>query len=150
ECAVVPPGLAVHVSKHYPGFVSDIPICMKNLEVHKRLLHKTTAEAGRNDYGEGSTSFGNMWGVLADKARKSVRAIIPKRRPHGGPLTYDEESRNRHVSSDRVLVENYFGRTTILWRVVSTTFTWSEAKFDRIVNICVALTNFHAKLHPLR
>ncbi|EGZ09134.1 hypothetical protein PHYSODRAFT_422729, partial [Phytophthora sojae] len=61
-----------------------------------------------------------------------------------------EESRNRRVSSDRVLVENYFGRMATLWRVVSTTFTWSEAKFDRIVNICVALTNIHAKLHPLR
>ncbi|EGZ04721.1 hypothetical protein PHYSODRAFT_379444, partial [Phytophthora sojae] len=154
ECAMVPPGLAVHVSKHYPGSVSGIAICMKNLEVHKRLLHKTTAEAGRNDYGEDSMSFGNMWGVRADKGYQglemSVRAIIPKRRPRGGPLTYDEESRNRRVSSDRVLVENYFGRMTTLWRVVSTTFTWSEAKFDRIVNICVALTNFHAKLHPLR
>ncbi|OWY92328.1 hypothetical protein PHMEG_00038723 [Phytophthora megakarya] len=116
-----------------------------------RLLcrrHKTTAK------GEGSTSFAAMWGVLADKGYqgldKSIRAIIPKRRPRGAALTFDEESRNRRVSSARVLVENYFGRMTSLWRVCSTTFTWHESKFDRIINICVALTNFHARLHPLR
>ncbi|OWZ08273.1 hypothetical protein PHMEG_00019215 [Phytophthora megakarya] len=139
ECAVVPPGLAVHVSKHYPGSVSDITICMINLVTHQRMLTKTSSKASRNDYGEGSTSFAAMWG-----------AIIPKRRPRGGALTFDEESRNRRVSSARVLVENYFGRMTSLWRVCSTTFTWHESKFDRIINICVALTNFHARLHHLR
>ncbi|OWZ06691.1 LOW QUALITY PROTEIN: hypothetical protein PHMEG_00021019 [Phytophthora megakarya] len=60
ECAVVPPGLAVHVSKHYPWSVSDITMCMKNLVTYQRMLIKTSSEPSHNDCGDGSTSFTAM------------------------------------------------------------------------------------------
>lgn len=72
------------------------------------------------------------------------------KKPKGGALTADEIARNTAISSDRVLVENYFGRMCRLWNIVYATFKWNESSFDRVSRLCVALTNFHAELMPLR
>jgi hypothetical protein len=154
ECAVIRPGIAVHVSRHYPGSTSDLNICLKNLPVHQDLLRKTEHEITARDYGERSSEYPGSWGVLVDKGYQGLpthlRCIHPKRKPRGAELTHDEHDRNKRVSHDRVLVENYFGRLSTLWRVMFATFKWSEDKYDHLTRICVALTNFHAVLRPLR
>ncbi|KAJ0405908.1 hypothetical protein ATCC90586_005853 [Pythium insidiosum] len=84
------------------------------------MLEKTDAEMMREDNGEGSENYATSWAVLTDKgyqgAASFVRAIHPKKKPVGGSLTAEELQRNARVSSDRVLVENYFGRVCSLWK----------------------------------
>ncbi|ETV67804.1 hypothetical protein H257_16041 [Aphanomyces astaci] len=58
--------------------------------------------------------------------------------------------RNKEVSSDRVVVENFFGRVCSLWKVSYATFVWGEKLYDDIQRFTFALTNFHATLMPLR
>lgn len=37
-----------------------------------------------------------------------------------------------------------------LWEATSRKYRWAEELFDRIVHLCVALTNMHIFWHPLR
>jgi hypothetical protein len=79
-----------------------------------------------------------------------IRAIQPMKKPRNRRLSLQEQARNDLVSSDRVLVENWFGRLCSLWKCMATTFRWSEESYDTISSVCHSLTNFHVQLHPLR
>lgn len=80
----------------------------------------------------------------------TMRSIMPKKKPVGGTLTFGEEDFNRRVSSDRIIVENFFGWCCTLWATVSTKCRWGEALYDPLFRICVGLTNLHIINHPLR
>ncbi|KAF0708896.1 hypothetical protein AaE_013054 [Aphanomyces astaci] len=69
--------------------------------------------------------------------------IHPKRRPVNGALDASDVQRNRLISSDRVIVENYFGRVCALWKASYATFTWSEKNYCAIQRTTFALTNYH-------
>ncbi|ETV93831.1 hypothetical protein H310_12184, partial [Aphanomyces invadans] len=83
-------------------------------------------------------------------AQHEYHSIQPKRRPQGGFLTPRDLERNHKVSSDRVLVENYFARMCSLWKAMSVTYKWNESKFDQVSRICCALTNAHVLWMPLQ
>ena len=95
-----------------------------------------------------------MWAVLTDKgyqgSQNFIRSIHPKKKPIGNELTREEVQRNVRVSSDRVLVENYFGRVTSLWKISRSTFKWNQESYDMISRLTFSLTNFHVSLMPLR
>jgi hypothetical protein len=152
ECSVAPPGVAVDVSAHTPGSSSDLTIMLDRLHIHRQLLRKE--EDSVPDLGAEPTQFPNMWAVLVDKgyqgAGRVLRTIQPKKQPRGGTLDRDDIARNKAVSSDRVLVENFFGRMCSLWKATYATFKWSESRFDGVARLCAALTNFHVRLMPLR
>ena len=78
-----------------------------------------------------------------------VRAIIPKKKHHGKLLPVDDEIWNATISSNRIIVENYFGQLTKLWGVISSKYRWSEEGYDDIFSLFVVLTNFHISFHPL-
>ncbi|ETV69799.1 hypothetical protein H257_14624 [Aphanomyces astaci] len=71
-------------------------------------------------------------------------------RQSNGALDAKYLERNRRVSSDRIVVENFFGRVCSLWRISSTTFTWGEKIYLSLQKTTFALTNFHLSLLPLR
>ena len=85
DCSVVPPGVAVHVSKHYTGSISDLSIVLDNMEIHKQMLKKTEEERASADYGELHDKFRNEWALLVDKGYEGLsqrlRAIQPKKKP---------------------------------------------------------------------
>ena len=83
-------------------------------------------------------------------AQREVRALIPKKKPSGNVLTFDEQRENDRISSDRVIVENFFGRLKTLWALSSDSYRWSRKKYDLVFQTCVALTNAHVRFHPLR
>lgn len=60
------------------------------------------------DVGERSRDFPRSWAVLVNKgyqgAGQVIRTIQPKKQPRGGHLDHDDLTRNRLVSSDRVIV----------------------------------------------
>jgi len=94
------------------------------------------------------------WRILADKgyqgAAEHVRVIHPKKKPANGELTIVEKEFNRKLSSDRIIVENYFGRMCGLWGILSHKYKWNEANYDKWFATCLSLTNFHVKYNPLR
>ena len=58
---------------------------------------------------------------------------------------------NIRIASDRVIIENIFGKVAkILWMFGRTKCTWIRDSFDTAINVPFSLINVHVKLHPLR
>eukprot|EP00171_Calliarthron_tuberculosum_P021823 IDg21823t1 len=154
EVAVRSNGLASAYSKHYAGSVSDITILTKRIEEHRLRLEKGDEDKDIDDVYFMSDEYPNHWAFLADKgyqgAQEMIRCVIPFKKPARGVLSADQEKFNRDLSSDRILVENYFGRMLSLWNVMSQKWTWSETLYDTVVCMCVGLTNIHVDSKPLR
>jgi hypothetical protein len=154
EASVAYPGICIDLSPCDVGSTSDFTMFTQRLELHQSFLKKSENENLREDHGEGSQNYPNMWGVLVDKgyqgAMSILRAIHPKKKPKGGELTREDVERNVRVSSDRVIVENYFGRVCSLWKISRSTYRWSHNSYDVVTRITFALTNFHVSLMPLR
>lgn len=74
--------------------------------------------------------------MLLDKGYKytetEVRRVFPKKKRVGGVLTVADLQENEVRASDRVIVENYFGRQGVLCGVVSNKYRWSEESYDNI------------------
>ncbi len=151
EISVAPTGHVIDVTAHKPGIVSDLVIFQGNLDFHKGALVKEQDDDC--DTGVLSTNYPDSWAVLLDKgyqgAQEYVRAIIPKKKPHGRLLTLDDKTFNAAVASDQIIVENFVGRLTKLCAVNSTKYRWTEEGYDDIFCICVVLTNFNISNHLL-
>ncbi|KAG3103221.1 hypothetical protein PI125_g13920 [Phytophthora idaei] len=154
EVSVAFPGRVVFLTNHTPGSVSDITTVANHLKDHQRLLEKTNQERLIEDNGEDSEQYQEAWAILADKGYQGGASMLgvahPKKKPRNGELTADELARNARVSSDRVLIENFFGRVCLLWKITHSTYKWNEASFDSFTRTCFALTNFHGNINPLR
>ena len=57
---------------------------------------------------------------------------------------------NIALSSIRISVENYFGRTNLLWNAASCPYKWSLSIYDSVTKCIFAATNFHTHLMPIR
>ena len=94
-----------------------------------------------------------MWAILVDKGyqglKEELRAVLPKKKPHRRLLSREEEDRNKRVSSDRIIVERWFGRLSQLWSATSNQYRWSESSYNTIFAICAYLTNVHCQVHLL-
>ena len=65
-------------------------------------------------------------------------------------LSASDITKNDKIASDRVIVENFFGRLKTLWAITSDCYTWKRENYDMFFQTCVALTNVHIKFLPLR
>ena len=79
-----------------------------------------------------------------------VRAIHPTRKLRKGNLTQEQITNNKDISSDRIIVENWFGRLCVLRNICASKWKWSENIYDPFFKLCAAMTNYHVRLHPLR
>ena len=61
-----------------------------------------------------------------------VRVVHPAKRSRNRSLSREEESFNRKVASDRIILENVFGRLCTLWRIIGCKFRWAEDLYDTI------------------
>ncbi|ETV90440.1 hypothetical protein H310_14764 [Aphanomyces invadans] len=154
EAAVSPDGRCVAMSCSLPGSVHDFTILHSQQAIHKAMPEKTPDESLRPDDGELSTQYPESWVCLVDMTYIGIghvlRRIHPKRRPANGMLDADDLERNERISSDRVVVENFFGRVCALWKISYATFSWSEKNYYVIQRTAFSLTNFHLSLMPLR
>ncbi|ETV79243.1 hypothetical protein H257_07308 [Aphanomyces astaci] len=154
EASVSAQSLLVDMGPHEPGSVADLTMFRKRLDVHAANMKKTPTEATVNGNGELFQALSTMWAVLVDKGyyglTAPVRAIHPKKRPSNGALDRRDLERNSAVYSDRVIIENFFGRVCMLWKISYITFVLSEKIYDGIQRLTFALSNFHVGLMPLR
>ena len=155
EVSVAMPGVCVTLSPHVLGATHDNTVFTERASLHTSMLAKQErlGELAIEDNGEGHESYERSWATLVDMGYQGsgaiVRTIQPKRKPRNDELSNDDVQRNRRVSSDRVLVEMYFGRLSQLWGIMSDTFRWIHDKYDMIATITCALTNFHTSMSPL-
>ena len=147
-------GLAALCSKHYPGAVHDIQIFQDRIATHKKRLLKHDDDKDIAESDLGSAEYPTYWAILADKgyegADEMTRAITPYKKPIRGVLSAEKEDFNRKLSSDRILVENYFGSMVNYWNIMSRKYQWSEDLYDTIASVCVSLTNCLVDYNPLR
>ena len=117
---------------------------------HKKLVH----EIPISDTGLHYERYLQDWGILADKGYQDLLemlcAILPIKKSPGRALSMADEAFNRSVSSDRIIVEYYFGRLTKLWTLLDKKWRWAESLYDDFFKTGVALTNFDIKNNPLR
>ena len=59
-------------------------------------------------------------------------------------------TRNREIASDRVIVENFYGRMKLSFNIIDQVFRNDLVRFDTTFDVCVALTNFILTFKPLR
>lgn len=78
-----------------------------------------------------------------------VRAITAKKMPQNRVIHADNERTNRRIASDRIVVENVFGRVEFLWNIESSKWRWAENNYDVVFCLCVELTNLYITWHPL-
>ncbi|RHY42117.1 hypothetical protein DYB34_009546 [Aphanomyces astaci] len=154
EASVVPTGFAINVTAAVPGSVADISIFEANEAFHADKMRKTDAERDMPDAGPMLDEYPNDWAILADKGyqglHRRMRAITPAKRAPGGLLTMSDMEYNDNIATDRVIVENYFGRLKTLWAIVNESYTWKRENYDLYLQTCVALTNCHIRFSPLR
>ncbi|ETV71331.1 hypothetical protein H257_13458 [Aphanomyces astaci] len=154
EASVSPQGRLVDMSEAHRGAVADLTIMRSRIDQHVGALAKSDNKLSILDHGEQVDTYPGMRALLVDKgyygASVDVRTIHLKKNPPRGILDSDGVVRNRRVSSDRVVVENFFGRVCSLWKVSYATFTSSTKFYDEIQRLTFALTNFHVSLMPLR
>ncbi|GMF15240.1 unnamed protein product [Phytophthora lilii] len=136
EVSVNPKGLAINCSQHQRGNTPDISIFRNNAEFHSSMRVKTEADHQLPDDGPLRTEFPDEWAVLADKGYQGLefhlRCIHPTK---GSNLPLADQRQNEDISSDRVLVENVFGRLCSLWRIVADKYRWNEETYDDIFQI---------------
>ncbi|ETV69539.1 hypothetical protein H257_14775 [Aphanomyces astaci] len=106
------------------------------------------------DHGELSAQYREQWAWLIDMGYigivNTLHGIHSNHRPVNRALDASDVEFNRLISSDRMIVENYFGWVCALWKASYATFTWSEKNYCAIECTTFALTNFHLSLMPLR
>ncbi|OWZ14771.1 LOW QUALITY PROTEIN: hypothetical protein PHMEG_00011700 [Phytophthora megakarya] len=120
---------------------------------HNHLL-KTESEKELNDEGLLGDKYPDSWVVLADKGYQGLaedfRAVTPFRKLPLQTLTPNQVETNDRIAHDRVIVENYFEHLCTLWSMFSDKYRWDEANCDITFKACIALTNFHVRILPLR
>mmetsp|Transcript_21916 Transcript_21916/g.47396 ORF Transcript_21916/g.47396 Transcript_21916/m.47396 type:complete len:458 (+) Transcript_21916:321-1694(+) len=154
ECSVMPNGQACNWTAHFRGGMHDKTICETNIKFHKRSTKKTAAERAIVDHGELADQHPNNWAILEDLAYigidDEIRAITPKKKKPRRNLPRLDYERNVKHAGDRVIVENFFGRACMITGIVAKKYTWSRERFNLVIDIVFALTNYHIMLHPLR
>ena len=79
-----------------------------------------------------------------------MRAVVPRKKPLRSVMLLEDVRFNRKLSSDRIIVENYFGRLSQLWAILSRKWVRSEKLYDLIFGLGIAFTNYHVTLHSLK
>ncbi|KAH9092352.1 hypothetical protein LEN26_018454 [Aphanomyces euteiches] len=154
EVSVSPLGFAINVSDNVLGSIHDKTMFDNNRDFHMKMRAKRPNDYNLLDEGPLRTEYPDEWALLADKgyqgAQNTCRSIIPTRATQSNRMSLQIEQTNERISSDRIIVEKWFGRHCTLWAICSEKFKWSNSLYDPIFKACASLTNYQIWLSPLR
>jgi hypothetical protein len=152
ELAHLPNGQCIFISKMHPGAVHDFTIFQEQVLVYLPFLEKQPDETSFPDPVLGEA----RWALMADKgytgAERHCRAILPwKRNRRGGRVSPSAlAARNRGISRDRIICDNFYGRMKTLYAFAGEKYRGALSEYVLFHDIVVSLTNFHVSKHPLR
>ncbi|ETL37701.1 hypothetical protein L916_10654, partial [Phytophthora nicotianae] len=153
EVSVLRNGFDVNCTDHTGGSTHDAAIFKDNVAFHARAMRKQEDNRGLRDEGRFYEVYPKDWAVFVDKGYQGMtrecRAIHPVKSKRLQPLSLDDACYNDKLARDHVIVENFFGRLTP-WGICSDKWRFDEASYDLYFRACVALTNVHVRLRPLR
>lgn len=120
ELSVLPNRLCCHISKFFAVASHDSKSFREHLNCHQFNTKKRSSSESEEIQDDANYS------ILADMAYKNnwtaVDVITPKKKPPRGEFTFSEICYNRKVSSNRIIIENYFGRLSKSWNMMSAQF----------------------------
>ncbi len=94
------------------------------------------------------------WKLMGDKGfqglQLDVPSILPAKKPRGGELTPQQHDKNKNIASERVIVENFYGRLQSKFGIMTKRFRLDKDLYPFVFDLCVSLCNFHLEKHPLR
>ncbi|KAH9114951.1 hypothetical protein LEN26_008308 [Aphanomyces euteiches] len=100
-------------SNFYKESVSDKTIFDENLDFHGSSLAKRPSDRDVSDPTADADATTPLWAILLEKgyqgAQRDVRALITEKKPSGNVLSFDQQREKGRISSDRVIVENFYG-----------------------------------------
>ena len=145
QCLINPDGQAVHISQVVEGKQHDKKLFDQSGLT--KFLTTTKLIAGH--------LVSERKIILCDSGYTGINlthpeAIITRKRRAGEDLSAEDEEFNRILSSDRIIVENYFGRMKIVFGVMHYKFRCTITMLSDLIPMIVALTNYHIQNHPLR
>jgi hypothetical protein len=126
-------GVAVHVVAGVHGATHDFRVFCENLPAVEQLVAMHP--------GEPAEIMADM-GYMGETHSPTVRLVTPHRQPPGGRLTPLETRDNHDIASNRVIVENFFGRLQGKFHLMVRRWSQRESLYPTFFRICCALTNF--------
>lgn len=117
------------------------------LELHVQSLAKSDSEKERDGTGMMADRYPFEWVVIVDKGYKAFCihffAISLNMKQCGENLPIPQ-------MHDPVIVGNIIGRLCSFWTDCLDKYPWAMETHDMFFQLCVVLTNAHARLNPLR
>ncbi|KAG3120075.1 hypothetical protein PI124_g492 [Phytophthora idaei] len=111
EVSVSPRGFAINCTERARGNTPDITMFRHNEAFHHATRRKSNEDRSLRDVGLMNTEYPDEWAVLTDKGyqglEQHIRCIHPTK---GSNPTAAVAHQNADISSDRIIVENWFGR----------------------------------------
>ena len=148
QALVRPNGICTSFMFGYPGSIHDMKVLEESnwvntilsyvdeLPNHARVTHHYPCL-----FDKGYTGLNNTY----------PEAIVTIRKPRNRELSQEENNINNRIESDRIIVENFFGRAKGLFGIIATRFRGDKKNhLKHIIPICMSLTNYHISIHPLR
>jgi len=137
-------GIAMHVTDPIGARKHDLTIFREN--VTAAIFSETRLVAGKPEE--------MMYSCMFDLGYMGVDQILPaalpvRRRPHM-ELTDQEKDFNAHLSSHRIVIENFYGRLKNYWKILGFEYRGDIEFLKDIVFVCVSLTNVLIMAYPLR
>ena len=94
------------------------------------------------------------WAIMAEKGfqgpQNRFRVVMPTKKPRNGNLTRAQEAENEKIAGVRILVENYYGRMVMKFKITDAKYMYDKAMYNLMIKLCCALTNFELMRRPLR
>jgi hypothetical protein len=81
-------------------------------------------------------------GYLGDPRSGSVVLVRPTRKPPRKELPPEQRRMNAAIASERVIVENFFGRLRAKFQIMDERWAMNEDFYPVVFEICCALVNF--------
>lgn len=148
---MLPNERAIGQNKKHPRSVSYIDFLRLNIAWYISELEKLKNEI--DDDGKIDNLKDSYRAMLLDKEyngiKSIVRVIVPGKKPPNGWLSTTQRASNQNIFSDRLIVENFFGRL-FTFNFIGSKWPRFEAKYCQFLLFSVALTNAHFLWNPLR
>ena len=144
QCITSCNGIVMDLVSMIPGSVHDFKIFQEN---QTYLLF--TGHAWENGEHR-DVKYQGLFDSGYQGAGRLMDALLPMRRLPHQELTAEQYNHNQELSSQRIIVENFFGRLKGCWKILAGKYRGQYSLLKDAIDVCVSLTNLLVVKYPLR